>query len=202
MGKIIVSNIISLDGFFEGPNRNVMVLPMDGSFDAHNLECMKNADVVLLGENSYKFFGGFWPNMANNPDASPTNREFAALYNQIQKVVVSDTLTEADFPEAWKHNTRVISNDNVYDELQKLKNETKKDIVMYASRKLWNDLLDHKLVDELHFMIGNVFLKDGTPIFEKAIAYDDPSVVLHLASTSKADDSNNILSKYEVTYKN
>ncbi|HET6747113.1 MAG TPA: dihydrofolate reductase family protein [Candidatus Saccharimonadales bacterium] len=200
MRKIIVSNIVSLDGFYEGPGKNVMVLPMDGSFDTQNLECMKNADVVLLGGNSYKFFGAFWPMMENNQETSETNREFSRRYNKIQKVAISNSLTLDDAPEAWKTTTRIIS-ENVYEELAKLKDEDGKDIVMYASRMLWNDLMQHGLVDELHFVVGNVVLGDGTPIFEKTISYDDPNVKLELLDTKKGEGSNNNLVKYKVVYK-
>lgn len=66
MSKLIITNIMSLDGCYEGPGRNVMALPMDGAFDSYNLERMKAADTVLLGGNSYKLFSSFWPGMANN----------------------------------------------------------------------------------------------------------------------------------------
>src|SRR6266550_1818523 len=114
MRKLIVVNIMSLDGYFEGPDHNVMVMPMDGAFDACNLESMKSAGTVLLGGTSYKFFGAFWPAMANNQDTSETNREFASLYNKIDKVAVSKSLKESEFPELWRDTTTVIS-DNVYD---------------------------------------------------------------------------------------
>jgi len=191
---------MSLDGFYEGPGKNVMVLPMDSAFDAQNLECMKNADTVLLGGNSYRFFGAFWPSMEDNQDTSDTNREFSKRYNQIEKVVVSEKLTLDDAPEAWKTTTRIIA-DDVYDELAKLKQEEGKDIVMYASRMLWNDLMQHGLVDELHLVIGNVVLGDGTPIFEKTISYDDPNVALELIDSVKGNGSNNNLAKYKVIYK-
>ena len=49
MRKLIVSNIMSLDGYFEGPEKNVLALPMDGFFDEHNLERLRAADTLLLG---------------------------------------------------------------------------------------------------------------------------------------------------------
>ena len=199
MGKIIVANIMSLDGNYEGPGRNVMVLPMDPAFDAFNLEHMKAADVILLGENSYKFFGAFWPAVADNPEASETNREFSRRYNEIQKVVVSENITPADFPGAWKHTTKVLG-DDVYGQLTKLKQETAGDIVIFASHVLWNDLLAHGLVDELHLVIGNVFLgKEGTPLFEQTIAYDDPKTKLELLDVKKCEGSNNFTVHYKVT---
>jgi dihydrofolate reductase len=198
MGKIIVANIVSLDGNYEGPDKNVMALPMDGAFDTFNLEHMKAADVILLGENSYKFFGGFWPVMADNPDASETNQEFSRRYNKIQKIVVSHTITEADFPEAWKTTTQ-ITKGSPYDELTQLKKNTAGDIVIFASRILWNDLLAHGLVDELHLMVGNVFLgKEGTPLFEETIVYDDPKTNLKLLDTKKCENSNNHIVYYAV----
>jgi len=201
MRKLVVVNIISLDGNYEGPGRNVMMLPMDPAFDAYNLERITAADTVLLGENSYKFFGGFWPGVAENPDASETNREFSKTYNKIQKVAVSDKLSRDDAPEPWKDTSIFISN-NVYDEIASLKKEDGKDIVVFASRMLWNDLMRHGLVDELHFIVGNVVLGDGTPVFEGTIVYDDPAITLELKETRKLENSNNHLTVYGVTTKN
>ena len=52
MRKLVVCNIMSLDGYYEGPGRNVMVLPMDASFDEYNLERLRSADTLLLGRTS------------------------------------------------------------------------------------------------------------------------------------------------------
>jgi dihydrofolate reductase len=201
MAKIIVANIMSLDGCYEGAGKNVMMMPMDAAFDDFNLEHMKQASTILLGENSYKFFGGFWPLMADNPEASPTNREFSRLYNRIDKVVASDKLKPADFPDAWKDTTSVVAKGD-YASLEKLKQESGGDIVIFASRILWNDLLAHGLVDELHFVVGNVVLgKDATPMFDKTITYDDKSTTLELLDSAKAEGSNNLVVRYKVNSK-
>jgi dihydrofolate reductase len=105
MRKLIVTNIVSLDGYYEGPGKDVMVLPMDHSFDAYNVERMREADTVLLGRNSYDAFKGFWPAMEHNPDATPDHREFARLDNAIDKVVVSDSITP-DQTDPWRDTTR------------------------------------------------------------------------------------------------
>ncbi|MEP6851525.1 MAG: hypothetical protein ABJA87_02505 [bacterium] len=78
MPKIIVVNICSVDGYYEGPGNNVMALPMDHAFDSYNLERIQAADTVLLGAASYRMFNGFWPAMANDPQASCTHRAFRA----------------------------------------------------------------------------------------------------------------------------
>jgi dihydrofolate reductase len=200
MKKLIVSNIVSLDGYYTGPGNNVMVLPMDGAFDSYNLERMQAADTVLLGHNSYQMFSGFWPAMADHPDASSTHREFSRLYNQIDKVAVSNRMTLQE-TGPWRDTTRIIGGNKVYDEIAKLKKISAKDIVMYGSRVLWNDLLAHGLVDELHFVIGNVVLGDGMPIFIEPIAYNDPKRSLELIDSRKFNGSDNLLVQYQVKYK-
>jgi dihydrofolate reductase len=201
MRKLIVTNIMSLDGYYEGPGRNVMALPMDGAFDAYNLERMQAADIVLLGHNSYGMFSGFWPSMADNPNASPTNREFSQLYNKIGKVAVSNHLILQD-TDVWRDTTRVIGGDDTYNEIARLKDQPDKEIVIFGSHTLWNNLLAHGLVDELHFIVGNVVLGGGTPIFSEPLPYNDPKHSLHLIGTRQFDGSENVLLQYEVKYKN
>ena len=93
MRKLIVSNIMSLDGYYEGLGENVMVLPMDEAFDAYNAERLRAADTLLLGRTTYDGFKGFWPYMADDPNATPAQREISRLDNAIDKVVISDTMT-------------------------------------------------------------------------------------------------------------
>ncbi len=88
MRKLIVTNVMSLDGYYEGPGGNVMVLPMDQSFDAYNVERLWEADTLLLGRKSCEAFKGFWPAMADNPDATPAHREISGLEDAIDKVVI------------------------------------------------------------------------------------------------------------------
>src|SRR5262245_39355088 len=75
MRKLIVCNIISLDGYYEGQGRNAMLLPLDQAFDACNAEGLRTADTRLLGRRSYEGFKGFWPSVADDPyptlDAHP-----------------------------------------------------------------------------------------------------------------------------------
>src|SRR5918994_1557729 len=103
MRRLIVSNIMSLDGYYEGPGKNVMVLPMDESFDAYNAERLHAADTLLLGRTTYDGFRGFWPSVADDPNATPIQREISRLNNAIDKVVISDSLTSEE-TDPW-HNT-------------------------------------------------------------------------------------------------
>lgn len=196
MRKLIVYNIMSLDGYYEGPNKNVMLLPMGGVFDTYNTERQRAADTLLLGRVSYEMFKGFWPSVADDPSPqwNDTHREISRHNNAMDKVVVSDTLT-ADQTAPW-HNTRIIRRPAAHTQIAELKRQPGKDIVMFGSHTLWNDLLAHDLVDELHLMIGNVVLGGGTPIFSAKLENS-----LRLVDVIKWAESDNLLVRYEVHHK-
>jgi dihydrofolate reductase len=191
MRKLIVCNIMSLDGYYEGQGKNVMVLPMDEAFDAYCAERLRAADTLLLGRSSYDGFRGFWPSVADDPSFTPTQREISRLDNEIDKVVVSDTLN-SEQTAAW-HNTRIISRADAHEQLAELKRQTGREILMFGSHKLWSDLLANDLVDELHLMIGPVVVGGGTPVFD-----GQPPVSLRLVGTRTWDGSGNVLVRYEV----
>jgi dihydrofolate reductase len=195
--KLVVSNMMSLDGYYEEPGKNDMALfdyrweyPTEESFDVYNAERLREADSLLLGRISYEGFKGFWPSVADDTNATPLQREISRLNNAIDKVVVSDALT-ADETEPW-HNTRIISRADAHEQIAELKCQPGKDILVFGSRTLWNDLLDNHLVDELHLMIGPVVLGAGTPLFD-----GQPAVSLRLIDSRTWDGSGNVLLRYE-----
>lgn len=202
MRKLIVSNIMSLDGYFEGPGGNVMALPMDGFFDEHNLERLRAADTLLLGATTYMGLKGYWPAgaenpgvspaVANNPDLADLHREIGQRNNEIQKVVVSDSLTQDDTAPCT-HTTTIVRRADAHQAVAELKNRPGKDILMFGSRTLWNDLLVAGLVDEVHLMIGAAVLGGGTPAFGAG-----PVPPLRLVNARRRDNSDNLLLQYNV----
>jgi dihydrofolate reductase len=195
MGKIIVYNIISLDGYHTGPGNDVSVMfPMMGNvFDTYNAELLRAADVLLVGRVSFELFQSFWPKVAENPDSeewTPEQRELSKAGQSAKTIVVSDTLT-GNWPDV-----RIIRRADAYQQIAELKRQTGKDILMTGSRTLWNDLLGHDLIDEIHLMIGNLLLGEGVPVF-----VGKPDVTLRLIDIRRWEDSDNVLLRYEVRHK-
>ncbi|HET6920103.1 MAG TPA: dihydrofolate reductase family protein [Jiangellaceae bacterium] len=202
MRKLIVCNIISLDGYFDGPGGNVMALPMDEFFDEHNLERLRAADTLLLGATTYLGLKGYWPTVAddparspavaNNPEVADIHRETGQRNNEIHKVVVSDSLTPDD-TAPWTDTTTIVRRADAHHTVAELKEQPGKDILMFGSRTLWNDLLAAGLVDELHLMLGAAILGGGRRAFTSGAV---PS--LGLVDVRRRDGSDNLLLRYEV----
>ena len=189
MRKLIVCNIISVDGFYSGPNDDVMVMPFDAPFDDYNAERLRAADTLLLGRKSFEGFKTYWPPIADQEDAAPVEREISRLDNAIDKVVVSDSLTDADLAP-WTDTTRIVRRADAHAAIAELKRGPGREILMFGSHVLWNDLLTAGLVDELHLMIGSAFLGDGVPLFT------GPRTGVRLLDARVLDDSQLILARY------
>ena len=195
MRKIVVYNVISLDGYHTRPDNDVSVMfPMMGSvFDTYNAELLRSADMLLVGRVSFELFQSFWPKVAENPTSeewTPAQKELSQASRGISGLVVSDTLTGS-----WP-NVRIVRRADAYQQIAELKRQTGKDILITGSRTLWNDLLAHDLVDEIHLMVGNLVLGAGIPAFA-----GKTHASLRLIDIRRWEESDNVLLRYEVRHK-
>ncbi|GHO49413.1 dihydrofolate reductase family protein [Ktedonospora formicarum] len=196
MRKIIVYNMVSLDGYHTGLNNDPSVMfPMMGDrmFNGYNAELLRESDTFLVGRVSHELFHGYWPKVAENPDSDEWTDEQRAIIKEgksVKNVVVSDTLT-GSLP-----GFHIIRRANAYQEIAELKRQPGKNILITGSRTLWNDLLAHGLIDEIHLMIGNVVLGEGIPVF-----VGTPDAALRVAEVIHWEGSNNVLIRYEVLHK-
>jgi dihydrofolate reductase len=196
MRQVIVNNVMSLDGYYEGPGRNVMVMNMDEAFDAYNLERIQAAGTVLLGRTSFEGFSSYWPGIADAPDdpgnraLSAGNRGLSRIYNGLPKAVISDTYT-VPVGNPWYQVTTVISRADAAGWVSAEKDRGSGDILIFGSRMTWNGLLAQGLIDELHLMVGPTALGEGTPIFEAPVD-------LVLLDARRFDGSDNVLLRYAV----
>ena len=124
--------------------------------------------------------------------ATTTHREISRLQNAIDKVVVSDSIT-AEQTDPWRDTTRIVRRADAHEQIAELKQRSDQDILLFGSRKLWNDLLTAGLVDELHLIVGAVVLGGRTPVFGTQTQAPLP---FRLLDTRTREGSNNVLLRY------
>lgn len=191
MRKLIVCNLISLDGFYSGLDSDFMVMPFDAGFSDYNAERMRAADTLLLGRASYESFRSYWPGVAEDMSQPAVEREISRLFAATEKVVVSNSL-QSDETAGWGL-TRVVRRANAHAAVAALKREPGRDIVTFGSHILWNGLLAAGLVDELHLMIGAGVVGEGVRAFATR-----PPGSLRLLETRTFDRSSLLMARYTV----
>ena len=135
MRKIIVYNVVSLDGYHTGLGNDPSVMfPMMGKvFDSYNTELLRTADVHLMGRVSFELFQGFWPKVAENPTSdewTDAQRDLSQAGKSVKGIVVSDTLQGS-----WQ-GVRIIKRRDAYQQLAELKRQEGKNILITSSRTL------------------------------------------------------------------
>jgi dihydrofolate reductase len=163
MGRIVVTEYLSVDGVAEAPSGTepfervgwTDAFSRGSEGDKFKLEETRESDALLLGRVTYDTFAPVWPHFEG---------EVADKLNSMPKYVISSTL---DNP-AW-NNTTVLSGD-VVGEVKKLKEQYEGDILVYGSMQLAQTLIEHDLVDALHLQVYPVVVGAGKRLFGETSA--------------------------------
>ena len=192
MRTLIVCNLISADGFFSGPNNDVMALPFDTTFSDYNLELMQAADTLVSGATTYRGFVSYWPPVADDPAQPEVERAISRRHHELEHLVISDTLT-AEETGPWRDNTRIVRRDEARDAIARAKEDEGGLLVAFGSITTWNGLLAEGLIDELHIMVGAGVLVEGVPAFSVR-----PLGPMRLTAARQLSDSNIALLRYSL----
>lgn len=190
MRKLIMWNVITLDGCFEG-NQN-----WDLSFhhsvwgpelEKLSLEQLQAADYLVFGRVTYEGMAAYW----TKAEAETAEQEVARLMNSIPKLVFSKTLKSAE----WNNTT--IIRENASDEIRKLKEQGGKDMYVFGSANLSETFINDNLFDEYRIGIAPVILGSGRPLFKQGIS----SKNLSLVSTQQLSTGGVVLKYSKTTIK-
>lgn len=155
MTRLIMWNMVTLDGYFEGPNSweiDWHESVWGEELEQLSLEQLQSAGMLLFGRVTYEGMAKYWPSATGEG-------QVADFMNSIPKVVFSGTLDKAE----W-NNTRLVKS-SAEDEVLKLKQQPGKDILIFGSANLCATLTRHGLIDEYRLGLAPVVLGGGHPLF-------------------------------------
>jgi dihydrofolate reductase len=195
MRKIVMFNRVSAEGFFATPDERMDWAPPEPELDRQAAAGAPGADTFLFGRRTYEMFASFWPHALDDSPTSPDPhdagrrsedlRKMAVALNEGTKLVFSRTLKQLD----WKNSRLLTSFDPK--QIEALKREPGKDMMVMGSGSIVSQLTEHKLIDEYWIVVGPLFLGRGRPLMRDVTR----SMKLDLLE-AKAFPQGNVLLRY------
>ena len=171
MRKIILTMSVSLDGFIEGPNREIDWHMVDDELHGHFNDWLSRMGAFLSGRVTYELMAGFWPTADTDPSSTGPMVEFARIWRDMPKIVYSRTLDHA----GW--NTTIVR-DVVPEEVKKLKEQPGGDMAL-GGANLATAFMRHDLIDGYRIYIHPIVIGNGKRLFQ----LPDARISLKLAET-------------------
>ncbi len=161
MRKLVLTEWVSLDGYTAGPNNDMSYVgqSFDQEMARYESDILDSVDTLVLGRVTYQSFAGSWPHVPDSPTASEPEKDYARRLNAMGKLVFSKTLVSAD----WNNSTLLREIDA--DAIRRLKQEDGKDLLIYGSANLVQQLTRPGLIDEYQILVHPVLLGGGTRLF-------------------------------------
>lgn len=154
MRKLVVAMFVSLDGYIEGPNRELVGPDWSADLGKYWIDYnIERAGMTLYGRVCYEHMAGYWTSEAANPAE-------AARLTAVPKLVFSTTLKTA----AWANTT--IVGDDIAGTVNRLKAEPGKDLMTFGGAGIANSFMKLGLIDEYRILVNNIVLGGGTPLFQ------------------------------------
>ena len=160
MRNLIFFMHTSLDGFVAGLNGEMDWINLDDAMFDFVAAMTDQADTALYGRVTYEMMQSYWPTAGEAPNASKHDKEHSKWYNNVSKVVLSKTIQETGL-----HNTKVIG-DQLSDNINKLKQQDGKNILIFGSPGASQSLLNEGLIDEFWLFVNPIILGQGMPLFK------------------------------------
>lgn len=160
MGKLVLFMHVSLDGFVAGPGGEMDWIKVDEEIFDYVAKRIEGTDTALYGRVTYQMMESYWPTAAEQPGATKHDIEHGAWYSRAKKVVLSKTLEGQSLPM-----THIIS-DNVKSEVNRIKSENEKYILIFGSPTAAHSLMAEGLIDEYWLFINPIILSKGIPLFK------------------------------------
>jgi dihydrofolate reductase len=162
MGKLVSFMHTSLDGFVATLKGEIDWITVDKEIFEYSGTRITHADTGLYGRVTFELMESYWPTAADNPAATKHDIDHSAWYKKVPKVVLSKTMQGENLV-----NTTIIS-DNLSASINKMKQGTEKEIVMFGSPGATQSLMSENLVDEIWMFINPILLGEGIPFFKNS----------------------------------
>ncbi len=152
--------MVSVDGYFAGPNGEIDWHVVDDEFNQYAIELLKSVDTLIFGRITYDLMYDYWPKAHEDPKITPADLEVAEYMNKLHKIVFSEKEVRLDWDTATVHHTINPADITAW------KSQPGKDMVIFGSGTIVKQCTELGLIDEYRFIVAPVILGKGRSMFE------------------------------------